>query len=347
MLWCSALDSRIRTPRPFQTSLPPLPFPFLAHRERALARHRTIASSASEVRVGARLDRAPAHPLMKTTAPVTGHRSPVDLLWRLGGAGHGRQRLLHVGDPLQQRLAGAHPVERRQVPEGRLGEVLEPVRRGLQVGQVQLDRGPVLAQQRPALLVAEPAGEEELDQELAAHPRWLEVGRRQPFVEGGPALLGQPVDPLVGDAVLGHRGARNVAAVLQLPQLPVDQAAVHRPEVGERRYDHAGDNRGAVSFGLRTTRGIITGAALIMVAVFGGFATGRPVMLQEMGFGLAVAILIDATLVRSVRVPAALRLLGTRNWYLPTWLHWLPELRMEATHPTPTPTPEPELEPVS
>jgi len=113
------------------------------------------------------------------------------------------------------------------------------------------------------------------------------------------------------------------------------------------RYDQTGDNPGAVSFGLRTTGGIITGAALIMVAVFGGFATGRLVMLQEMGFGLAVAILIDATLVRSVLVPAALRLLGTRNWYLPTWLHWLPELRMEATHPTPTPTPEPELEPVS
>src|SRR6266568_2401346 len=185
MLWCSALDSRIRTPRPFQTSLPPLPFPFLAHRERALARHRTIASSASEVRVGARLDRAPAHPLMKTTAPVTGHRSPVDLLW-------------HLGDPLQQRLAGAHSVQRRQMPEGRLGLILEPVRRGLQVSQVQLDRGPVLAQQRPALLMAEPAGEEELDQELAAHPRWLEARRRQPFVERGPAPLGQPETRLSG-----------------------------------------------------------------------------------------------------------------------------------------------------
>ncbi|HEX9343958.1 MAG TPA: MMPL family transporter, partial [Actinomycetota bacterium] len=112
------------------------------------------------------------------------------------------------------------------------------------------------------------------------------------------------------------------------------------------RYDQTGDNPAAVSFGLRTTGGIITGAALIMVAVFGGFATGRLVMLQEMGFGLAVAVLIDATLVRSVLVPAALRLLGDRNWYLPSWLHWLPQLRVEvpATHPT---RPEPELEPVA
>jgi RND superfamily putative drug exporter len=95
------------------------------------------------------------------------------------------------------------------------------------------------------------------------------------------------------------------------------------------RYDHTGDNRGAVSFGLRTTGGIITGAALIMVAVFGGFASGRLVFLQEMGFGLGAAVLLDATIV-SLLVPAAMELLGKRNWYLPTWLQWLPQLRVEA-----------------
>jgi RND superfamily putative drug exporter len=114
------------------------------------------------------------------------------------------------------------------------------------------------------------------------------------------------------------------------------------------RYDQTGDNVAAVSFGLRTTGGIITGAALIMVAVFGGFATGRLVMLQELGFGLATAVLIDATIVRSVLVPAALRLLGRRNWYLPSWLHWLPQLRVEAPAAQPVRAePEPELEPVS
>jgi uncharacterized membrane protein YdfJ with MMPL/SSD domain len=112
------------------------------------------------------------------------------------------------------------------------------------------------------------------------------------------------------------------------------------------RYGHTGDNTDAVSFGLRTTGGIITGAAVIMVAVFAGFAAGRLVFLQETGFGLAVAVLIDATLVRSVMVPAAMRLLGKWNWYLPSWLGWLPQFRIEGAAPAPTPPrAEPEREP--
>jgi RND superfamily putative drug exporter len=99
------------------------------------------------------------------------------------------------------------------------------------------------------------------------------------------------------------------------------------------RYGHTSDNTDAVSFGLRTTGGIITGAAIIMVAVFAGFAAGRLVFLQETGFGLAVAVLIDATLVRSVLVPAAMRLLGKWNWYLPSWLGWLPQFRIEGPAP--------------
>jgi RND superfamily putative drug exporter len=112
----------------------------------------------------------------------------------------------------------------------------------------------------------------------------------------------------------------------------------------QERYGQTGDNTDAVSYGLRTTGGIITGAAVIMVAVFAGFAAGRLVFLQETGFGLAVAVLIDATLVRSVLVPAAMRLLGKWNWYLPSWLGWLPEFRIEGA-PAPAPTPaEPERE---
>jgi putative drug exporter of the RND superfamily len=115
----------------------------------------------------------------------------------------------------------------------------------------------------------------------------------------------------------------------------------------QERYHHTHDNRDAVAFGLRTTGGIITGAAVIMVAVFAGFAAGRLTMLQQMGFGLAVAVLIDATLVRSVLVPAAMRLLGKWNWYLPRWLGWLPQLRIEGAHPAPAkPKPERELQPV-
>ena len=81
---------------------------------------------------------------------------------------------------------------------------------------------------------------------------------------------------------------------------------------------------------LRSTARLITGAALIIIAVFGGFAVGDLVMFQQMGFGVAVALLIDATLVRSVLVPAAMVLLGRANWYLPRWLEWLPNLEVES-----------------
>ena len=65
-----------------------------------------------------------------------------------------------------------------------------------------------------------------------------------------------------------------------------------------------------------------------MVAVFGGFASGDLVPLQQFGFGLATAVLIDATIVRSVLVPASMKLLGDRNWYLPRWLEWLPTMNV-------------------
>jgi RND superfamily putative drug exporter len=99
-------------------------------------------------------------------------------------------------------------------------------------------------------------------------------------------------------------------------------------------YDQTSDNTESVAYGLRTTAAIITGAALIMVAVFGGFASGTLVPFQQMGFGLAVAVLLDATIVRSVLVPASMKLLGNRNWYLPRWLQWLPNLHVEGAEPT-------------
>ena len=96
------------------------------------------------------------------------------------------------------------------------------------------------------------------------------------------------------------------------------------------RYDETGDNAEAVAYGLQSTGGMITGAALIMVAVFGAFASGKTIINQQVGFGLAVAIFLDATLVRSVLVPATMEVLGKGNWYLPSWLRWLPDLRVEA-----------------
>lgn len=94
-------------------------------------------------------------------------------------------------------------------------------------------------------------------------------------------------------------------------------------------YDRTHNNTESVAVGLQRTAKIITGAALIMVAVFGGFASASLVFIQQLGFGLGVAILLDATIVRSILVPSAMALLGDRNWYLPTWLRWLPDLRIE------------------
>jgi RND superfamily putative drug exporter len=99
------------------------------------------------------------------------------------------------------------------------------------------------------------------------------------------------------------------------------------------RYTQTGDTTDAVRFGVGSTARIITGAALIIVAVFAGFAAGDLVMFQQMGFGIAVALLIDATIVRSVLVPAAMTLLGERNWYLPSWLEWLPHVEIEGETP--------------
>ena len=99
------------------------------------------------------------------------------------------------------------------------------------------------------------------------------------------------------------------------------------------RFAATGDNRSAVSFGVGSTARLITGAALIIIAVFWGFARGDLVMFQQMGFGVAVALLIDATIVRSVLVPASMKLLGRWNWYLPRWLEWLPDVRVEGARP--------------
>jgi uncharacterized membrane protein YdfJ with MMPL/SSD domain len=102
------------------------------------------------------------------------------------------------------------------------------------------------------------------------------------------------------------------------------------------RFRQTGDNRDAIAHGVGSTGRIITGAALIIVAVFSGFARGDLVMFQQMGFGVAVALLLDATLVRLVLVPAAMQLLGDRNWYLPAWLRGLPDVHVEGAERSPS-----------
>ena len=103
------------------------------------------------------------------------------------------------------------------------------------------------------------------------------------------------------------------------------------------RFDETRDTADAVIFGVGSTARIITGAALIIVAVFSGFARGDLIMFQQMGFGVAVALLIDATIIRSVVLPSAMRLLGDWNWYLPRWLEWLPRLERRGRRAGPEP----------
>ena len=107
------------------------------------------------------------------------------------------------------------------------------------------------------------------------------------------------------------------------------------------RYTQTGSSDDAVSFGVGSTARLITGAALIIIAVFWGFARGDLVMFQQMGFGVAVALLIDATIIRSVVVPATMTLLGRWNWYLPSWLGWLPDVHVEGHEEEMKPSPAP------
>jgi RND superfamily putative drug exporter len=85
----------------------------------------------------------------------------------------------------------------------------------------------------------------------------------------------------------------------------------------------------AVAQGIKSTAGVITSAAAVMVVTFGAFATGSSQDMKQLGVGLAAAILIDATIVRAVLLPATMKLLGKRNWYLPSRLQWLPKFEHE------------------
>ena len=94
-------------------------------------------------------------------------------------------------------------------------------------------------------------------------------------------------------------------------------------------YDGGLSTEAAVAHGIRTTAGTVSAAAFVMVAVFSIFITLSAADLKQFGFGLAAAILIDATIVRAVLLPATMKLLGDWNWYLPFWLEWLPRLSHE------------------
>jgi len=93
-------------------------------------------------------------------------------------------------------------------------------------------------------------------------------------------------------------------------------------------YEGGMSNEESVSVGIKATAGVITSAAAIMVAVFSIFAFMRLMGMKQFGLGLGVAVLIDATVIRSILLPASMKLLGDWNWYLPSWLEWIPRVRM-------------------
>jgi RND superfamily putative drug exporter len=106
-------------------------------------------------------------------------------------------------------------------------------------------------------------------------------------------------------------------------------------------YDRGMPTEEAVSHGIRATAGVVTSAAAVMVGVFSIFATLSSIDFKEMGVGLALAVLIDATIVRAVLLPATMKLLGDWNWYLPGWLEWLPRVTPEEGPRIAAPTGEP------
>jgi RND superfamily putative drug exporter len=99
----------------------------------------------------------------------------------------------------------------------------------------------------------------------------------------------------------------------------------------KEEYDRTGNNTLAVREGVQSTAGMITSAAIIMVALFAAFSRSSQVGLQQMGFGLAVAVFMDATIIRSILVPSAMQLLGSYNWWMPSWLGWLPKISVEGS----------------
>src|SRR5205814_3983536 len=150
----------------------------------------------------------------------------------------------------------------------------------------------------------------------------------------------------VGKSLLGGGAADGVEAVVPLLLfvilfgLSMDYHVFIISRIRET-FDRGATMDEAVSQGIKSTAGVVTSAAIVMVAVFSIFATLSMLIFKQFGVGLAAAVLIDATLVRGVLLPATMKLLGERNWYLPKWLEWLPRLEEHELPSAPTAKPAP------
>jgi uncharacterized membrane protein YdfJ with MMPL/SSD domain len=140
----------------------------------------------------------------------------------------------------------------------------------------------------------------------------------------------------VGQSLLGFEATGRVAPWLPLFLfailfgLSMDYHMLLLNRIKEA-YDEGLSNEESVAMGIRATAGTITSAAAIMVAVFGSFALASDLELKQFGLGLGVAVFLDATIVRVILLPASMKLLGDRNWYLPYWLNWLPRTSERAS----------------
>jgi uncharacterized membrane protein YdfJ with MMPL/SSD domain len=148
-----------------------------------------------------------------------------------------------------------------------------------------------------------------------------------------------------GEGLLGFKSSGSIAPWLPLFMfvilfgLSMDYHVFILSRIREA-YDRGLSTEDAVAQGVKTTAGTVTSAAIVMVGAFTIFATLPILEMKEMGIGLATAVLIDATIVRGVLLPATMKLLGDWNWYLPNWLGWLPRLERQ-TVPSPEPAPSP------
>jgi RND superfamily putative drug exporter len=142
----------------------------------------------------------------------------------------------------------------------------------------------------------------------------------------------------VGDGLLGVNSAAGIDAVVPLLLfvilfgLSMDYHVFILSRIRET-FDRGTSMDEAVSHGIKSTAGVVTSAAIVMVCVFAVFATLSWPFFKQFGVGLAAAVLIDATIVRAVLLPASMKLLGAWNWYLPSWLQWLPQLEPDESTP--------------
>ncbi len=142
----------------------------------------------------------------------------------------------------------------------------------------------------------------------------------------------------VGKGILGFSSTAGISPVVPLLLfvilfgLSMDYHVFIISRIRET-FDRGASMDDAISYGIKSTAGVVTSAAIVMVAVFSIFATLSMLMFKQFGVGLAAAILIDATIVRGVLLPATMKLLGERNWYLPRWLEWLPRLEGRESEP--------------